>query len=213
MSSGIRPNLNGLTVGNVHSVASPSGPLKLTNITNARSNYSGQTYSPRAIQEMIVRESIKAGVNPRVMLMKVDIETGGTFDPWSRNSKTNASGLSQIMPANFGKYRLNGSNVFDPVSNIKAGIAHHQADVNYFRSKMGRNPTDSETYLLHQQGMAGATALLRKPTMLASEALKPFYKPGVNVKAVTQNGGRAHWTSAQFTSMWINQANKRLNKF
>ena len=90
MSSGIRPNLNGLTVSNGHSVASPSGPLKLSNVTRARSNYSGQTYSPRAIQEMIVRESIKAGVNPRVMLMKVDIETGGTFDPWSRNSKTNA---------------------------------------------------------------------------------------------------------------------------
>ena len=75
MSSGIRPNLNGLTVSNGHSIASPSGPLKLTSVTSARSNYSGQTYSPRAIQEMIVRESIKAGVNPRVMLMKVDIET------------------------------------------------------------------------------------------------------------------------------------------
>ena len=119
MSSGIRPNLNGLTVSNGHSIASPSGPLKLTSVTSARSNYSGQTYSPRAIQEMIVRESIKAGVNPRVMLMKVDIETGGTFDPWARNSKTNASGLSQIMPANFGKYRLNGSNVLDVNAHVK----------------------------------------------------------------------------------------------
>ena len=213
MSSGIRPNLNGLSVSNGQTTTSPSGPLKLTNVTTARSAYSGRTYNPRAIQEMIVSESIKAGVSPKVMLMKVDIETGGTFDPWARNSRTNASGLSQIMPANFGKYQLNGSNVFDPVSNIRAGIAHHQADVNYFRSKMGRIPTDSETYLLHQQGMAGATALLKKPTVLASEALKPFYKPGVNVQAVTQNGGQAHWTSAQFTSMWINQANKRLNKF
>ena len=85
MSSGIRPNLNGLTVGNGHSGVSSNGPLKLTNVTSARSNYSGRTYNPRAIQEMIISESMKAGVNPRVMLMKVDIETGGTFDPWARN--------------------------------------------------------------------------------------------------------------------------------
>lgn len=162
---------------------------------------------------MIVREAKAAGVDPKVMLMKVHVETGGSFDPWSKNSKTGASGLSQIMPKNFSVYGLNSKTALNPLANIRAGIEHHIKDTAYFQSRMGRAPSREESYLLHQQGAAGGIALLLDPNRKAADALKRFYKPGVNTLAITQNGGQAHWSAGQFTAMWKNKAQEILNKF
>lgn len=66
-----------------------------------------------------------------------------------------------------------------------------------------KNNTASKAYLAHQQGVAGAAALLKAdPNAKASDVLAPFYKDGVNVKAITGNGGTADMTAGQFADMW-----------
>lgn len=189
-----------------------TGPLKVTSNTSRRSTYTGRMYNPNQIQQMIISESRKAGVDPRTMLMIAHIETGGRFDPDSVNKDTRASGLYQIMPANF-RNGLNSRNVFDPLTNIREGIKHYKANTSYFRNKVGRMPSAQETYMLHQQGMGGGTALLMSPNKQATAVLKPFYKRGIEVAAVTKNGGSRNMTAGQFTGIFHNKANKILSQY
>lgn len=214
-AGGVRPGGNGVIQYGSATRSTYGGQIALTGKHSAVSRHSGRSYNPRAIQEMIVNKARAAGLDPRLMLMIVHNETGGTFDPWSRNSKTGAAGLTQFMPANVsrGVYGLNAGNVYNPEKNIEAGIARVKDNMRYFRSRMGRQAAAEELYLMHQQGAAGAIALLSQPSRLASDALAKFYKPGVNVKAVTQNGGRADWSAGRFAGMWLEKGRRLMNHY
>ena len=63
---------------------------------------------------------------------------------------------------------------------------------------LGRPATPGEVYLAHQQGLGGAIALLQNPGMPAVQALAAGGQKAP-AAAVTQNGGDADMTAAQFT--------------
>lgn len=186
---------------------------QLTARTHARSRYSGRSYNPLEIQKVIVDRSIAAGVNPAQMLMMVHIETGGTFDPWSRNAKTGAAGLTQFMPANFKQYGLNHQSVYDPITNIDAGIRMLKSNAQHFMKQTGRRLKEEESYLLHQQGLAGGTALLKYGNRLATEVLKPYYRNGVHIQAVVNNGGKTDWTAARFSQVFLSRGRRLLERY
>lgn len=100
-------------------------------------------------------------------------------------------------------------------------------NMNYLRKQGIENPTYGHLYLLHQQGKAGAMALMKGGNKLAGEVLNPYYK-GFNKFAnlgihggfqpVFQNlmGGKRGAKDAQramsitandFANTWINHAN------
>ena len=176
----------------------------------------------RHIQEMIVRQAQSAGVDPRVMLALIAIETGGTFNPYSRNP-SGAAGLGQIMPENWKAMGLNAQTVFDPVKNIQATIKMTKSNIAYFRKQVGRLPSAEELYLLHQQGAGGATALLKHSGSRAVDALKTLTVYGSGrrsaLEAVRQNlptaqRSRAGSISAgEFAGFWLNQARSKLRKY
>lgn len=47
-------------------------------------------------------------------------ETGGTFDPYARNSSSSASGLFQFLDSTWASQGIPGFSVFDPVANALA---------------------------------------------------------------------------------------------
>lgn len=125
----------------------------------------------------------------------VTVESGG--DPNARN-KSGAAGLYQFMPKTAAG--LNLMNPFDPVEATQAMITHTKNNQAYFQSVMGRAPEGRELYLMHQQGMAGGTKLLKNPMARATDL--------VGAGAVLQNGGRVDMTSQEFTNMVLAKYDK-----
>jgi hypothetical protein len=68
---------------------------------------------------------------------------------------------------------------------------------NGLRSALGREPTDGELYLAHQQGLGGAVSLINSPNMPAVDI--------VGSAAVLNNGGDENMTAAEFAQKWTSK--------
>jgi hypothetical protein len=120
------------------------------------------------------------------------IESGG--NPNARNP-SGADGIYQIMPQTAKQYGV--TNTRDAAQN-DAFIERFTADnAAYLRKQLGREPTEGELYLAHQQGAGGASKLLANPGARAVDV--------VGYQAVVQNGGAPNMSAAQFASKWINK--------
>jgi hypothetical protein len=78
------------------------------------------------------------------------------------------------------------------------------------KAALGRDPTEAEVYLAHQQGAAGAQALLQHPDMNAVQALAQYaYKGDVKAadQAIRVNGGNPSMTAGQFALKWVSKFN------
>jgi muramidase (phage lysozyme) len=74
-------------------------------------------------------------------------------------------------------------------------------------SALGRAPTTGELYLAHQQGITGATALLKNPDASALSVLTKVYGSADRAQAaITQNGGKTNMTAGQFAQKWTGYA-------
>ena len=80
----------------------------------------------------------------------VQIESGG--DPGNRTGSY--SGLLQMGPAERAKYGGDS---------LSSGLKLMTDNYNEFKSKFGRDPTPTEFYLTHQQGLGGLSAHLANP--------------------------------------------------
>jgi hypothetical protein len=69
---------------------------------------------------------------------------------------------------------------------------------------LGRPPTSAELYLAHQQGAAGALALMGNPNASAVDALMPAYggDRAMATRAITDNGGTADMKAGDFVQHW-----------
>ena len=187
------------------------------------------------VQQKIIDMATENGINPRLMLAFVDIETGGLFNPRAHNDDSGASGLLQFIPSNWEAYGLgkNGEYKFDIEKNILAGIQMLKENIDYFHKNIdsSREPTVAELYLMHQQGSGGARALMKNPNMLSHEALRTLTKKDKhgNIKHVYSEKGalaairnnllretnkQANTiTSREFIESWNNKVNRRSKDF
>lgn len=69
------------------------------------------------------------------------------------------------------------------------------------KNALGRAPTEAEVYLAHQQGAAGAAALITRPNFPAIDALKAANIPRAEA-SILNNGGKASMTAGDFAGMW-----------
>ena len=157
---------------------------------------------------MLTEEQIKAsitqraqqyGLDPNTMLAIGHIES--KFNPNAYN-KSGASGVFQFMPGTAKGYGLDDP--FNADANIDAGMRLAQDNIKYFRNKIGREPTPGEVYLMHQQGIGGATKLMSNPSAMAADV--------VGRQAVLQNGGNLNMTAAEFAGMWTGKLEGTLQK-
>lgn len=149
--------------------------------------------------------AMKNGISPEYLYKTAHIETGGTFDPNAVNPASGATGLMQFMPGTAKQYKLDDPT--DPRASINAAAQLAADNKRALSKRLGREPTDAELYLAHQQGAGGAGALLTRPNDNAVDILTDVYDGDRQLaeKAVTQNGGNFDMTGAQFAEQWTSK--------
>ena len=128
------------------------------------------------------------GLSPAGMAKVVQIESGG--NPNARNG--NHVGLVQAGPDYWRRFG-NGSPL-DPFASISALGKSSASDAAYLRNQIGRQPSDAELYLAHQQGAGGAAKLLMYPNARAGDL--------VGDAAIRGNMGNPNGTAAEYVARW-----------
>lgn len=120
-------------------------------------------------------------------------------------SKTGATGLFQFTKKTWD--RFGRGDRMDPVANAEAFGRLWQHNRTELTKVLGHEPTPGQLYLAHQQGEAGAKALLRNPQATAIDALTPAYDGDrqAATRAVMVNGGSLGMTAGQFANKWISK--------
>lgn len=123
------------------------------------------------------------------------VESGN--DPLARNPKSSAKGLYQFIDETGKQFGLDKI----PFGTPEYTEAEHQAVIQFteqnrsgLQEALGREPTQGELYLAHQQGLNGALKLLQNPTKNAVDIL--------GREQVRLNGGHAGMNAQQFARMW-----------
>ena len=159
------------------------------------------------VPEMIRTAAMGYNLDPETMTRIAQVES--RMNPNAANPNSSARGIYQFMTRPGGSWDEygKGANPLDPLANIDAGMRYTQDNLAHFKKAMGREPTPGETYLMHQQGRGGATALLRSPDMPAVDALATAYGGDRNkaMQAIVQNGGNPNMTAGQFAQRWTSK--------
>lgn len=132
------------------------------------------------------------------------VESSG--DPKAQNGSS--TGLFQFHPDTFAAAGGHGD-IHDVGQQTQAALNLSRQDRARLQ-QLGVDPNDANTYIMHQQGAPGGTALLSAPPdMNAIQALTPVYQkkfgahaPDVAKAAIVNNGGTADMSAGQFTQMW-----------
>lgn len=133
--------------------------------------------------------SSKYGLDARMMTTMAYIESRG--NPNAKNP-SGASGIYQFMPSTAKAYGL--SNPFNQGANVDAGARFTRDNIKYFTKTVGRPPQPHEVYLLHQQGIGGASAI--------SKAADRGTDVPANIRRnMNANGGQGK-TPKQFLDYW-----------
>lgn len=161
------------------------------------------------VQQIIEQAAAERGVSPEVLLTIAALESN--FDPNAKNPRSSAGGLFQFIDSTAGDYGLSGASRYDPALASAAAAELVQDNAGPLTQILGREPTVGEYYLAHQQGLGGASALLRNPNANVVDALAPIY--GGNrakaAEAVRLNGGNVNMSAGEFGGLWVNKANQR----
>tara|TARA_R110000868_G_scaffold2031_4_gene15906 strand:+ start:10934 stop:13297 length:2364 start_codon:yes stop_codon:yes gene_type:complete len=163
----------------------------------------GKVTLPPQIDSMVTSTAQQYGISPDSLRRLVYLESKG--DPLAKSDKSSAAGLLQFTTDTARQFGL--TNPFDPVASLDAGARLWTANKQYLSQALGRAPTDGELYLAHQQGAAGARALLANPEQKAVDALTSVYGGDKQraLTALTNNGGTASMTAGQFADKWTSK--------
>jgi hypothetical protein len=142
------------------------------------------------IPSFIQAAADQTGASPAYLTKTAQIESN--MNPAAHN-KSGADGLFQFVPSTAAQYGVDTS---DPMSSAVGAGKLAVANANVLRSRLGRDPTDGETYLAHQQGAGGASYILANPDMPVSAA------PGKLQQNILANGGDPSMTLGQFAQKW-----------
>jgi hypothetical protein len=147
------------------------------------------------------------------------IESGGNPNAVTGSNR----GLSQNGPAEEREFGINDSNRNDPAAQARGVDIERARNAPRLRAALGREPTDAEHYIAHQQGVAGGPALLgADQSTPAWQVIRPYYgSDRVAQKAITGNIPSDHAlsgvpagmiTAGDFTNMWRNRFDRELQR-
>lgn len=150
-----------------------------------------------------------------VNLATMNIESGNGKTPDAPGSKYR--GLAQMSPSEMQKYGVKDPN---DRNQVNMALALKARDDGQTLQKAGIENTPANRYLVHQQGAAGAPALLKNPDMPAWEAVRNYYgSDAVAKKAIWGNlpesakrqfGSVDNVKAGDFTGWWTDRYNREL---
>lgn len=142
------------------------------------------------VKGIIAKAAARHGQSAKVLTGIAQVES--KLDPKAQNDKSSAGGLFQFVDGTAAQYSL--ADRFDPVAASDAAARLLRDNHSYLAGKLKRAPTAGELYLAHQQGAAGAVALLSQPEKRAIDV--------VGRKKVLDNGGDETMTAGTFARLW-----------
>jgi uncharacterized protein YejL (UPF0352 family) len=145
------------------------------------------------LAEAINTAATRHGVSADYLARLAQIESSGGRNLGNPNSS--AKGPFQIISSTARQLGVQNPMDFGESADGTARLTKENEVV--LTKALGRAPTPGELYLAHQQGSAGAAALLTNPNELATNI--------VGYDAVRLNGGAPGMTAAQFANKWISK--------
>jgi len=144
------------------------------------------------------------GFDPQAYLARTrQIESGGRDNAVS---STGAAGPFQFTLGTAARYGLSPQDRFNFEKSQAAALRLAMDNAAHLRKVLGRDPTSAEVYLAHQQGAAGAGALLSHPGMPASQALSlAGLSPARAAQAIAVNGGNPNAPASAFAGKWLSK--------
>lgn len=143
-----------------------------------------------AIMDIITNAANQQGVSPNVLSYIAQVESGG--NPNAKNPNSSAGGLFQFIDSTANQYGVQDR--FNPEQASNAAARLLKDNSSFLSKRLGREPTQDELYLAHQQGAQGAYNLLSNPNARASDI--------VGKDAISLNRGSPDMTAAQFVGQW-----------
>jgi hypothetical protein len=116
----------------------------------------GQKFSAD-VEDAITSAAGAAGVDAGMLGTFARIESSGK--PGARTGSY--KGLFQLSDEEFRKY--GGGDIYNAKDNAAAAARKLKAEMDEFAGKYGREPTATEIYMIHQQGVGGSDAHMRNP--------------------------------------------------
>lgn len=168
------------------------------------------TFSPD-VNLAIDKAAAANGLDSAMLRRFAQIESSGSPGAATGSYK----GLFQMSDAEFAKY--GGGNIWSAEDNANAAARKIKAEAAEFKTKYGRDPTATDLYMQHQQGVAGYAAHLANPNAPAWQNMlstaegkkkgETWAKAAIwgnvpnDIKAQFP-GGVDTVTSAQFVALW-----------
>jgi hypothetical protein len=134
-------------------------------------------------------------------------------------------GLFQLSADEFRKHGGKGS-IFDPHENARAAARKLKAERAQFVKRVGREATDAEAYLAHQQGLGGISAHLKDRARAAWQSMHATIEgkqkgPAWSKRAIWQNlpaeakkkfGTVEKVSSGDFIDWWVQRYRRALEQ-
>lgn len=136
-----------------------------------------------------------AGVDPVLANATAAIESGHGANVGQGEHAATRGNIFQMGPSERASVG-GGVGIGSPDEQVRQGVAFLGKKKEEMTAALGREPTNAEIYLAHQQGTGGAVALLSKPNERAGSVV-----PGGDA-AIRANGGDPDAPAKAFTDMW-----------
>jgi hypothetical protein len=144
---------------------------------------------PIGITETITKAALRHGVDPTGLIKTAGIESH--FNPGAKNPNSSAGGLFQFIDSTAKRYGL--TNKYDAAQSADAAARLWKDNRDILARSLGREPTNGELYLAHQQGPGGAIKIIKNPEDSVSST--------VGSSAAGLNAGKG-LTNRQFVNLW-----------
>src|SRR5215831_597162 len=173
-------------------ITSPSAAPIVPSLGGTSAPYSAPA-TTADVNKAIGATAAKAGMDPATWAAIASIES--SMNPSSNfNKPTQYKGLFQIGAHEFAAHGK--GDTYNPMDNAIAAANLAKANNDWFRAQFGREPTPTETYMMHQQGPG-------------------FYSKGkmTNVEGNPYPGMSGPQTPESFAAGWANEIERRRKFF
>jgi hypothetical protein len=143
--------------------------------------------NPLVTPAQVSDAATQQGVDPKLANATAAIESGHGANLGTRG---NIYQMGPTERASVGGGAAQGS----PANQVQQGVAFLGKTKQELAASLGRDPTNAEVYLAHQQGVKGATTLINNPDKRAGDL--------VGDAAINSNGGSADAPASQFVQHW-----------